>query len=132
MSTSSGFTVTIPGDPPSTNHMYRVTRKNLPSGGQRAFMAKTTAAHHYTSDVALLVRSARPKDFQPLGQIIVVFDFLLKRNKDTDNIQKALNDGIRLETVSELMGHADPSFTKKIYADLLDETVKTEYDAHWK
>lgn len=44
---------------------------------------------------------------------------------------KALNDGIRLESVSQLMGHHDPSFTRRVYADLLDETVQGEYDAHW-
>ena len=43
---------------------------------------------------------------------------------------KALNDGIRLETVSDLMGHHDPGFTKRIYVKLLDETVKREYDEH--
>lgn len=90
----TGFSVTIPGDPPSTNHMYRVTRKYLPDGGQRAFMAKTTAAHKFTDDVAIIVRSARPATFQPTGYIYVVLDFLMKRNKDTDNVQKALNDGI--------------------------------------
>lgn len=45
---------------------------------------------------------------------------------------KALNDGIRLEVVSELMGHHDPSFTRKMYADLLPETARQEYDEHWQ
>ncbi len=45
---------------------------------------------------------------------------------------KALNDGIRLEIVSDLMGHHDPSFTRKVYAELLDTTIKREYDLYWK
>lgn len=45
---------------------------------------------------------------------------------------KLLNDGVRLETVSKLMGHADPGFTLKIYAPLLSETARQEYNAHWK
>jgi len=89
-----GFSVTLLGDPPSVNHMYRVTRKTLPTGGQRAFMAKTDAARKYTDDVAIVVRSARPSAFQPKGYIYIVFDFMMKRGKDTDNVQKALNDGI--------------------------------------
>ena len=44
---------------------------------------------------------------------------------------KALNNGIRLESVSQLMGHHDPSFTRQVYADLFDETVQREYDEHW-
>lgn len=45
---------------------------------------------------------------------------------------KALNDGIRLETVSDLMGHHDPSFTRRVYAELLSETVLREFDEHWR
>lgn len=45
---------------------------------------------------------------------------------------KLLNDGVRLETVSKLMGHADPGFTLKIYAPLLSETARREYAEHWK
>jgi integrase/recombinase XerD len=45
---------------------------------------------------------------------------------------KALNDGIRLEVVSELMGHHDPGFTRRVYADLLNDTVKREFDQHWR
>lgn len=45
---------------------------------------------------------------------------------------KALNDGIRLESVSELLGHNDPGFTKRIYAPLLTETIEKEYRENWK
>lgn len=45
---------------------------------------------------------------------------------------KMLNDGVRLEVVSKLMGHADPGFTLKIYAPLLTETARKEYAEHWK
>jgi site-specific recombinase XerD len=44
---------------------------------------------------------------------------------------KALNDGLRLETVSALMGHSDPSFTRRAYAALLQPTVQREYERHW-
>lgn len=45
---------------------------------------------------------------------------------------KALNDGVRLEVVSKLMGHASPGFTLKIYAPLLRETARADYEANWK
>lgn len=44
---------------------------------------------------------------------------------------KALNEGIRLEIVSELMGHHDPSFTRKFYAELMPETTRREYNRYW-
>lgn len=45
---------------------------------------------------------------------------------------KALNDGIRIEVVSAMMGHSSIDFTRKVYAPLLTETTKREYDANWK
>lgn len=45
---------------------------------------------------------------------------------------KAINDGIRAETVSLLMGHSDVSFTLRIYAGLLPETARSEYNQKWK
>lgn len=45
---------------------------------------------------------------------------------------KALNDGIRIEIVSAMMGHSSIDFTRKVYAPLLTETTKREYDANWK
>lgn len=45
---------------------------------------------------------------------------------------KALNDGIRIEVVSAMMGHTSIDFTRKVYAPLLTETTKREYDANWK
>jgi len=45
---------------------------------------------------------------------------------------KMLNDGVRLEVVSKLMGHADPGFTLKVYAPLLNATARQEYAEHWK
>ena len=45
---------------------------------------------------------------------------------------KALNDGIRIEVVSALMGHSSIDFTRKVYAPLLTETAQREYDANWK
>lgn len=40
-----------------------------------------------------------------------------------------LNDGVRLETVSKLMGHSSVKVTEDIYAELLDTTAQEEYRA---
>lgn len=45
---------------------------------------------------------------------------------------KAINDGLRAETVSLLMGHSDVAFTRRTYAELLPETARAEYNQKWK
>lgn len=45
---------------------------------------------------------------------------------------KALNDGIRVEIVSRILGHASVDLTLKIYAKLLTETMQREYENLWK
>ena len=37
-----------------------------------------------------------------------------------------LNKGVRLESVSKLLGHADTRVTEAAYAELLDETIRAE------
>ena len=45
---------------------------------------------------------------------------------------KALNDGIRVEIVSRILGHASVDLTLKIYAKLLTETMQREYENLWR
>lgn len=45
---------------------------------------------------------------------------------------KALNDGIRIEVVSKILGHATVDFTLKMYASLLMSTIQQEYNLHWR
>lgn len=45
---------------------------------------------------------------------------------------KAINDGLRAETVSLLMGHTDPAFTRRTYAELLPATAAAEYRDKWR
>lgn len=44
---------------------------------------------------------------------------------------KAINDGLRMETISLLMGHSDVAFTRRIYAELLPATAMAEYNQKW-
>jgi integrase/recombinase XerD len=45
---------------------------------------------------------------------------------------KALNDGIRVEIVSRILGHASVDLTLKIYAKLLTSTMQREYESLWE
>lgn len=80
---------------------------------------KTDAAGTYQGDVRLIMRAARPSAFRPEGQIIVAYQFRLKRDTDCDNVMKAMNDAIAKElgvndsrflpvALEKTTGHADP------------------------
>lgn len=45
---------------------------------------------------------------------------------------RALNAGLRVEVVSRILGHATVDFTLRVYASLLMDTIKREYDKHWQ
>lgn len=42
-----------------------------------------------------------------------------------------INDGLRLEVISKLLGHSSTTITEKSYAALLDETIAREAMAVW-
>ena len=82
------WTVTIPGAPPSTNHMY------VPIRGRWGGKTKAPGVAEYQTAVRLLVQNARPSGWMPTDQLPIRFDFFLKRDADCDNLLKALIDGI--------------------------------------
>lgn len=45
---------------------------------------------------------------------------------------KALNDGLRVEIVSRILGHSSVDLTLKVYANLMTDTIQREYDNLWK
>lgn len=80
----------VPGQPPSTNHIYVRVR------GQWNKMAKAPGVESYQQDVALLARNARPSGFHASGQVRICFDWYLSRDADCDNLMKATLDGVAL------------------------------------
>lgn len=86
----STFSFVIPGQPPSTNHLYVRVR------GRWDKMTKAPGVEAYQNDVVLIVRTARPSSFRPLGQIRLRYRFFLRTRIDADNALKALNDAIAL------------------------------------
>lgn len=95
---SSRFSLTMPGNPISWNHMYNRIQRPVPDGfgGTKriAVMAKTSDANLYQSQLTMLVRAARPTHFQPKDQIIVAYTMFLISDMDADNVLKVCNDAI--------------------------------------
>jgi Holliday junction resolvase RusA-like endonuclease len=100
------FTAYIPGEPPSWNASYRITRQRVKDrfgqpvlrddGAPKSFhtLSKTRAVLQYQEAALMILRSAKPSGFKPVGQIIVAYEFDLRRDKDADNLLKALNDAL--------------------------------------
>lgn len=83
----------IPGQPPSTNHLYR----QVTIAGKRR-IAKDPKVEHYQILVTYIVRGKRPRGWypEPGKQLHLYYDFILNRDIDADNALKALNDAIAI------------------------------------
>jgi Holliday junction resolvase RusA-like endonuclease len=91
------FGFTVPGSPPSVNHMYQQVERRSPTGNYRS-VKKADAVADYQGLAAMVVRLARPKNWlnnYTEGEYIrVCYRFTLTRHADCDNLMKALNDSI--------------------------------------
>jgi hypothetical protein len=76
--------VTIPGQPPSGNHMYEGYGRNR---------RKTDKVSSYQEQVTFWVRQAT-HGFRPGETVIIEFDFRLQRSVDATNAMKVIEDGI--------------------------------------
>lgn len=92
------FVVSVPGIPPSVNHMYE---PRLVTTGTGSYMSrkKTSGVEEYQVTAALFVQNALPKAWRRAlaehdGYIRIRYWFYLKRDIDCDNALKALNDAI--------------------------------------
>lgn len=89
------WTVTIPGQPPSTNHMYKIGRGFRRGGIAYPKMVKAEGVEEYQQTAAMLVRLARPSGWKWDGGLLrLSYRFHLIDNVDCDNLLKALNDAI--------------------------------------
>ena len=78
--------VTVPGQPPSGNHMYEGYGKNR---------RKTDRVSSYQDRVTHEVRQATQGGrFRPGGTIVIEFDFRLSRSVDATNAMKVIEDGV--------------------------------------
>lgn len=89
------WTVTIPGQPPSGNHAYKIGRGYRRGGIAYPKIIKTAEAEAYQQGVALLVRTARPSFWKwDGGQLVVEYRFYLWDDADCTNLIKVIEDGI--------------------------------------
>ena len=80
----------IPGQPPTTNHLYVRVR------GKWNMMTKAPGVAAYQDSVVLLARQARPSGWQPGAQLRVTLALYLKRDVDADNCLKSILDALAL------------------------------------
>jgi hypothetical protein len=140
---STGFTVTLPGQPPSVNHTYEIARKRAKDrtggpvldleGRPRTYtsLVKKPSVKKYQADISLILKAAKPTGFAPKGKVIVVYDLLLSRSIDADNVAKAVND-----VLAGVLGINDKHFmsvTRDYQLGFKDPCIKlTVLDAdHW-
>ena len=89
------WTVSLPGQPPSLNDLYRVAPRVAKDGRRYAGIIKNPAASQYHDDAIWLIRAARPSSWKPAGDFRIQVRFFLARKIDTDNCLKVLSDAIQ-------------------------------------
>lgn len=131
------FHFTMPGQPPSVNHSYRIVRQGVRDRlGQPVLgkdgtpkrvhtLAKTEEVRHYQQDLTMICRAAKPSAFGA-DWVIVTYEFQLRRDIDTDNTLKSINDAVaaaldmndrRFQPVvlSKLVGVKEPQVRIGVY-----------------
>lgn len=89
------WTITIPGQPPSGNHAYRIGRGYRRGGIAYPKIIKTPEAEAYQVGVALLTRTARPKDWHWNDRFVICeYEFYLWDDLDCTNAIKIVEDGV--------------------------------------
>jgi Holliday junction resolvase RusA-like endonuclease len=112
--TDTMWRVSIPGVPPSTNHMYEAREVRHATGSYMG-RRKAPGVEEYQSIAATFVRLAIPAWFKkelanrPNDYIRLRYWFYLSRDIDCDNALKALNDAI-----AHAMGVDDKRFLPNV------------------
>jgi len=88
------FQFRIPTQPPSVNASYKIVRQYGKGGKPYMTLAKHEEVLQYQMVAANIAKHAMPKGWAPAGQVEIRYWFHLGREADTDNLLKALNDGI--------------------------------------
>jgi len=93
------WTIVIPGQPPSWNHAYRVTRRFRMNRAGEAIpymgIGKQEAAREWQEAAGHIIGVARPSGWKwDGGPLRLAYRFYLERPADCDNLMKLLNDAI--------------------------------------
>ena len=109
------FLATKHGTPVTTNYMWRVVKRVAHQAGVRiiACTCGTTRQDHHASGCPRTSSGENRSAVSP---------HTLRRTFGSDLI----NRGLRLETVSKLLGHSNTTITERAYAQLLAPTIRRE------
>jgi len=98
VTSSSVWTVTILGQPPSVNDIYDIVWRYDNRGRRYKGIGKTARATKYQQDAVLQMRSARPSRWAPTGYVRLSYRFYLGNEADLDNLKKLLHDALQEAT----------------------------------
>lgn len=128
---SDSFRFTVPGQPPSVNHTYRVVRIRHRDGGSHQQLAKHREVETYQVVVSSLVRAAKPIGWNPPGQIRIRYWFRVGRAIDADNTLKAINDAIKIGMGTRLAGkRLVPIWDDKLFLPCVQELTTKHPEPH--
>jgi hypothetical protein len=90
------WSFTIPGQPPSGNHAYKIGKGYRRGGISYPKIIKTEEAAAYQQGVAMLVKTARPSgwEWSQDNMVVVEYRFYLWDDADCTNLIKVIEDGI--------------------------------------
>jgi len=89
------WSFTIPGQPLSGNHAYKIGKGYRRGGISYPKIIKTAEAEAYQQGIALLVRTARPSGWRwDGGPVVVEYRFYVWDDIDCTNAIKVIEDGI--------------------------------------
>jgi hypothetical protein len=95
-----GFT--LPGNPISTNKLYRMRSisKISPDGSEywQKTLVKRDEVVRYQTGAVRIIQSARPSHWAPEGQVRVVYRLFLSHWMDPGNAEKTISDAIQMAT----------------------------------
>ena len=86
--------VTIPGQPPSVNHGYRIIQQFRRGKVPYKTIGLTPEVTAYKEYAYLITKTAKPSGWAPEGQIRIQYRLFLANRQDADNSLKFLNDAI--------------------------------------
>jgi len=87
---------TVEGQPPSWNRAYRIVRMKRKDGSSYMHMAKAKDIEPYQLYVSHMARQAKPAGWVPAVPCVVRYWFHLKRDIDSTNCLKILEDAIAI------------------------------------
>ena len=92
--TKTGWSVSVPGQPPSVNHGYRIVKQFRKGGVPFRTIALTPEVTAYKEYAYLIVKTTKPTGWKPGERIRLRYRLFLGNRQDADNSLKFLNDAI--------------------------------------